>query len=328
MWGEVQEERASKSTDVMTESELEARVGNRVYLTLLTNVQYLEGCLTLWYALKRVDSKYPLVVMYTESLGAEALEELEKRKIYHFKVEHLEAGRYFEEDTRFNECWTKLQMFSMTEFERIVFLDADMAVVQNMDELFDIPLNRKDRIYGASHACVCNPYKKPTYPSDWVPKNCAFSPHHYRSIKAPADMENTQHIYGPSCQTGLATINSGLVVVYPHPETFKEIFEKLKDKNATEKYRFPDQDLMADVGRNRWVGLSYKYNALKTLRNIHSDLWKDDEVKNIHYIMSPKPWDFPTRNEAEANDPTGTFSHYWDIYEDRVKYERKLGLIE
>lgn len=312
----------------MTASELEARAGRRVYLTLLTNVQYLEGCLTLWYALKRVKSKYPLVVMYTESLGSEALEELEKRKIYYFKVDHLEAGVYFKEDSRFNECWTKLQMFSMTQFERIVFLDADMAVVQNMDELFDIPLNRKNRIYAASHACVCNPYKKPTYPKNWVPENCAFSDHNYHQVEAPDDAENTGHIYGPSCSTGLATINGGLVVVYPHPETYREIFEKLKDQEATKQYRFPDQDLMADVGRDRWVGLSYKYNALKTLRSIHSDLWQDEEVKNIHYIMGPKPWDFATRKEAEASDPTGTFSHYWDIYEDRIQYERKLGLIE
>ena len=36
--------------------------------------------------------------------------------------------------------WTKLAAWRLTEFERVVFLDADMLVVQNMDELFALDL--------------------------------------------------------------------------------------------------------------------------------------------------------------------------------------------
>lgn len=52
-------------------------------------------------------------------------------------------------------------------------LDSDMLVMKNMDELMDIELDPADtdgegqRVFAASHACVCNPLKKPHYPKDW-----------------------------------------------------------------------------------------------------------------------------------------------------------------
>ena len=50
----------------------------------------------------------------------------------------------------------------------MVQLDSDMLVLQNMDELMDIPLDIEgNRVFAASHACVCNPTKKPHYPADW-----------------------------------------------------------------------------------------------------------------------------------------------------------------
>ena len=49
-----------------------------------------------------------------------------------------------------------------------------MLVLQNMDELMDIeldPATSEDssgkRVFAASHACVCNPLKKPHYPKNW-----------------------------------------------------------------------------------------------------------------------------------------------------------------
>jgi len=54
-----------------------------------------------------------------------------------------------------------------------VQLDSDMLVMKNMDELMDIELDLADtdgegkRVFAASHACVCNPLKKPHYPKDW-----------------------------------------------------------------------------------------------------------------------------------------------------------------
>lgn len=66
----------------------------------------------------------------------------------------------------------KLQPFSLVEYERVVQLDSDMILRKNMDELMDLALDIEgDRVFAASHACVCNPLKKAHYPKDWY-DNC------------------------------------------------------------------------------------------------------------------------------------------------------------
>ncbi|KAJ0335187.1 hypothetical protein COL922a_009599 [Colletotrichum nupharicola] len=80
-------------------------------------------------------------------------------------------------------------------------------------------------------------------------------------------------------------------------------------ENAPAEWVFPDQDLLAELFRGRWVGLPYVYNALKTLRwrGVHDVIWRDEEVKNVHYILSPKPWDCCEDDGAEGHDE----SHRW-----------------
>lgn len=146
-----------------------------VWTTLITNTAYLSGLLTLHYSLKKVGSRYPLVVLYTDSFPADGHKALDARGIAKRHVPYLlpTSTKDYENDIRFYDCWSKLTPFSLIEYDRIVQLDSDMLVVQNMDELMEIPLDGAemkgmgDRVFAASHACVCNPLHKPHYPADW-----------------------------------------------------------------------------------------------------------------------------------------------------------------
>jgi hypothetical protein len=66
-----------------------------------------------------------------------------------------------------------LTPFGLTEYERVVQLDSDMLVLRNMDELMELELDgpekagKGERVFAASHACVCNPLGKGHYPKDW-----------------------------------------------------------------------------------------------------------------------------------------------------------------
>lgn len=301
-----------------------------VWATLVTNDDYLKGVLALNYRLRCVKSKYPLLVLYTSTLSQASVDCLKRRSIAIFQVPRLAptTTKEYTDDPRFNECWTKLIAFSLTDYSRIVLLDSDMLPLHNMDELMDLDLDlpavsgsadavSSKRVFAACHACTCNPLRKPHYPSNWKPENCAFTSQH----ASPEVAQTT----GADISTGLGKLNSGLLVINPSKAIFDQIVTKMNEAGLD--YQFPDQDLLADVFKGRWVALPYIYNALKTMREpaVHGAIWRDDKVKNVHYILSPKPWD--------ELGPDGTWKgdkpiHKWwiDAYKSMRAEEKTLGV--
>ncbi|UKZ48564.1 hypothetical protein TrVGV298_002789 [Trichoderma virens] len=270
-----------------------------VWTTLITNLAYLPGLLTL-----------------NHSLRAAGHDALKARGIPSQRIDYIlpTNGKDYSNDPRFYDCWSKLVPFSLTQYSRIVQLDSDMLVLRNMDELMDLPLDdpkvsesgdisSSKRVFAAGHACVCNPLKKPHYPKNWIPQNCAFTSQH-------SDPESAQTVAADPSVGPLGFMNGGLQVVNPSAALYAQILAHMEADAVN--MDFADQSLLSDLYRGRWVPLPYTYNALKTLRwdGVHAQIWRDDQVKNIHYILSPKPWD-------EINDKgewTGTEeSHKWWI---------------
>ena len=99
-------------------------------------------------------------------------------------------------------------------------------------------------------------------------------------------------------------LNSGLLDVIPSEAIYNTIAAKMEDTEAMKSYDFPDQAILSDIFRDRWVVLPYVYNALKTLRwnGVHREIWKDDCVKNVHYIWSPKPWNQKSGDQKDETD--------------------------
>ncbi|KAL7272778.1 hypothetical protein RUND412_004400 [Rhizina undulata] len=287
---------------------------SKVWTSLITNTKYLAGLLTLDYSLKRAGSKYPLVALYTDTFPAEGHAALDARGIPKKRIEYLlpAAHKDYGEDVRFYDCWSKLQPFSLYEYERVVQLDSDMVVLQNMDELMDIPLDLEgDRVFAAAHACVCNPKKKPHYPRDWIPENCGYTHQHPR----PAEAQKQ----GAPSDFGLGICNGGLLVVQPSKKIYQQITATIQAPSKTSNYDFADQSLLSDTFRGRWVPLSYRYNALKTLRWCHGEIWRDEDVKNVHYILAPKPWD-------DRGDAEWTHGWWWTANDERQAKEKELGV--
>ena len=298
----------------------------KVWTTLITNNAYLSGLLTLDYSLKQHHSAYPLVALYTETFPQSGLDALQKRNIPTKKIPYLlpKTHKDFTNDPRFYDCWSKLAPFSLVEYERVVQLDSDMLVLKNMDELMEIPLDSADkggkgeRVFAASHACLCNPLKKPHYPKDWTPENCAFTAQH--ATPEAAQVEGVGSDYKNTMPNG------GLQVVIPSAATYELILSALEDEK-TSSYDFSDQSLLGDVFKGRWVPLPYIYNALKTLRwkGVHDAFWWDGEVKNVHYILSPKPFE-ESEEQKRKEGRDGTHGWWWDVNAKRLEEERAWGV--
>lgn len=310
----------------MTTRPIEERVVDsaKVWTTLITNTAYLSGLLTLDYSLKAAGSKYPLIALYTDGFPPEGHAALRARNIPSKRIPYLlpTHSKDYTNDPRFYDCWSKLTPFSLEEYDRVVQLDSDMLVLKNMDELMDIPLDGPelggtgDRVFAASHACVCNPLKKPHYPKDWIPANCAFTTQH-------DDPEKAQTV-GAGPRAGLAMPNGGLQVVVPSQKTY-DLILKMLETESTIDMEFADQSMLSECFPGRWVTLPYVYNALKTLRwkGVHDKIWRDDEVKNAHILLSPKPWD---EKEGEKGKNDETHQWWWTFNDKRTAEEKSRGI--
>ena len=247
------------------------------FVTLLTQPSYLIGVRVLRASLERAGSACPLVVMVTDGIDSAARQELQDDGCLLRDVQPLRPGRNLPDsyaNARFAEVWTKLAAWQLTEFERIVFLDADMLVTQNMDELFSLDLPAGH--IAASHACRCNPNRIASYPADWVPDNCAYTESQNRS----PDQSGAVGDY----------LNAGFLVLAPDQGVFADMVTQLARVEDLARFPFAEQDFLNEYYLGRWQPLPYVYNALKTLPHQHPSVWKPSEVKNIHYIID-KPWE-------------------------------------
>lgn len=115
------------------------------------------------------------MAVYTNSFPKEGHKALDSRNIPKKQVNYLlpSVHKDYTDDPRFYDTWSKLTLFSLIEYDRVVQLDSDMLVLKNMDELMDLELDSPstnglgNKVFAASHACCCNPLKKPHYPKDW-----------------------------------------------------------------------------------------------------------------------------------------------------------------
>ncbi|MCD7803003.1 MAG: hypothetical protein LUH09_08940 [Clostridiales bacterium] len=91
--------------------------------------------------MKAVQVKFPLYVLCPDDIKPEILERLGKRNISVLTAPNL-PDEVINRENR-EEYWKqtqfKLKIFGLEQFEKIVFLDADMIVLQNLDALFELP---------------------------------------------------------------------------------------------------------------------------------------------------------------------------------------------
>jgi lipopolysaccharide biosynthesis glycosyltransferase len=112
-----------------------------------------------------------------------------------------------------------------------------------------------------------------------------------------------------------------LVVLNPSPDLADSLKHYLSTSPLVPTFSFPDQDLLAAYFRGKWKPLPYIYNALKTLRVVHKPLWRDEEVKCLHYILSDKPWHAKLSESGTGGEYEELNRWWWERFE---KVEQEL----
>lgn len=297
------------------------------YVTLLTRPSYLAGAILLAYTLHKHSPDTPLIITYTPDTLPETSVNAFKREAAHsnivlYPVSHLrlpedgtESGMVAE---RFIDTWAKLRVLDLHEmeqkFERICWLDADMMIFSDPSPLVFSEANDEYLKGGdgmrvmAVHTCVCNLDHDSWAPDDWKPENCAMT-----RPTAPDQLATV----APQPAT-LGNFNSGTFVYRPSAALSRFVkakFEELGNKKLR-AMKFPDQDFLNEAFDGRWSSLSWKTNALKTWRYWHTNIWRDDQVAVLHYIVD-KPWAARVSEDGTAGylgKDGETHKWWWDEY--------------
>ncbi|KAF8323111.1 nucleotide-diphospho-sugar transferase [Clavulina sp. PMI_390] len=297
-------------------SSSSSRRFNGAFVHLFTNDSYLPGLLVLHQSHLDVKSRYPFVVMVTDAVSQQARDLMTQLQMVLRSVEPLhplETCHLDQTDVRFNDTWTKLRAFELYEYERVVLRDIDMLLQHNVDDLLESELP-EDWI-AASHVCACNPRRFPHYPDDWVPENCAYS-----ALSYPSCLTSATPIH-PSSPRPYGLLNSGVVVLTPSPENASNVSDFFHNSSSLiSTFKFPDQDFLAELFRDRWQPLPWVHNALKSLRLIHPEIWRDDDARCIHYIMAEKPW-LVARPPSDDDDLENELSRWWWAAFDKLESE-------
>lgn len=110
---------------------------NNSYISILTTDNYVFGALVLWKSLMDTQPKYPFHLLITPNLSKETMDLLEITKIKLIKINPIKNPILNDPSDRRYYNYSKLNMWSLTQFDKIVYLDADMIILHNIDELFE-----------------------------------------------------------------------------------------------------------------------------------------------------------------------------------------------
>ena len=120
-------------------------IKNYSYVTLLTNDSYSYGIILLTESLKKVKAKYPLHVLVTPNVSKAILKLLDQLDLTYEITDIIPTPDVLYERNKkiqstfsstWKYCWTKFKIFNLTQFSKIVFLDADIMINKNIDHLF------------------------------------------------------------------------------------------------------------------------------------------------------------------------------------------------
>jgi len=116
-------------------------MASEAWVTLATNDSYAIGVLVLAHSLKAAQSTRPLVVMVSSHVSAAMRGLLSDVGCDIKDVNVLDSGDSANlavlARPELGITFTKLHCWTLTDYQKCVFLDADTLVVRNCDELFD-----------------------------------------------------------------------------------------------------------------------------------------------------------------------------------------------
>lgn len=115
---------------------------DKAYITVITGEQYFLGLKVLVWSLKRTKTTIPIYALVPVQMDSKLKQRIRKLGINIIEKCPIEiTGLQKEENLsqNWNETFFKLHIANLTQFKKIIYLDADMLILKNIDHLFEYP---------------------------------------------------------------------------------------------------------------------------------------------------------------------------------------------
>lgn len=107
------------------------------YVTILSTESYLLGVYILYKSLQMTKPKYDFYCLLTNNISDKIKKLLSLIKIKTIDIPIIKNPHNNDINDRRIHNYSKLNMFNLIQFDKIVYLDADMIILHNIDELFE-----------------------------------------------------------------------------------------------------------------------------------------------------------------------------------------------
>ena len=244
--------------------------GNRLYayVTLvMLGDRYISGAIVLAHTIKSLNTQADLVVMVTPDVSEEGKHILSLffDKVIDVDYVTVKNWRSVKQVHRkyLELVFTKFHLFNLTEYKKVLLIDADALVLKYPDHLFTLNAPAgcflEDKDLFISYDKAGNYILPPDGKIKWYQKYCDCCSH---GKKVPSDMTNRV-----STDFKNSGIGGGLILLEPKKGEFESILEDIqhgKIKYLLEnKFVWPEQQYLTLRYSGKWTSINPRFFGLR-----------------------------------------------------------------
>ncbi|KAG9154821.1 hypothetical protein Leryth_019538 [Lithospermum erythrorhizon] len=201
--------------------------------------------------------------------------------------------------------YSKLRIWEFVDYSKMIYLDSDIQVFENIDHLFDLP---SGHLYAVMD-CFCE-------------KTWSHTPQYKIGYcqQCPNKVQWNEAKLGPKPSL---YFNAGMFVYEPSLSTYHDLLNTLK---VTPPTPFAEQDFLNMYFKDIYRPIPNIYNLVLAMLWRHQENVELEKVKVVHYCaVGSKPWRYTGEEEnMDREDIKMLVKKWWDIYNDESLDYKKL----
>lgn len=274
--------------EISHEPDLQQNPHRYAYLTLCAHDSDVFSTLVLFQQLRRVNASMgdfaamvidvsPEHIQLLAQAGIKALPITEQ--LENVRLGYLKPG--VEATGRDHVLWNKLFVWTFTQYDKILMVDTDIVIVQNIDELF-----MYNELAGSA---MVDPGEKIVF---YDPSPSGANSSIEKWFADPWKRLNAKY-KDPETQLGVGSLglNSGLIVLQPSMETYNNMLlwvSRLKHRPCCPTQEFLFRYFEAQ-GKYTRLPPQYHVRRIKYVRPVYSAMMLRKDARVYHYVSRSKP---------------------------------------